>query len=202
MKGLFMARLNRRQFLGTSAAAGMVLAIPSVSLAAPTAPLATATLVNPTTNILHQGARFGRLHSFSRAEILRMLGAEDLAGIPQYSRDTIMTIFKGKRPYSTPDDNDYWIGASIDSAKDRAEAGQNEIYQRGGALHIIRRRLNDHFRFSGERISEWLNTPNPHLNGTSFRKLMVQDIFQASEKLELALFGPRDNVADTPTRVS
>lgn len=198
-----MTKLNRRQFLGTSVAAGVVMAMPSLPLAAPASPIATATLVHPTTNILHQGARFGRVYNFDKTEILRMLGAEDLADIPQYPPETIKTILKEKRPlYAWPDEVDHWIGSSIDSAKDRAEAGQNDIYQRGEALLAIRRRLNDHFKFSKVHVSEWLSAPNPHLDGTSFRELMTQDIFQASEKLELALFGPRDSLADTPSSVS
>lgn len=193
-----MYNLNRRQFMGTSAATALAAILPTVAVSE--SAIAQVAFVKPTTNILHMSARYARTYGFSRTEVMRIFGAEDLANIPQFTREELQdryyewrrnhkNIFEMRTPWIFPDEISEWIEASIIAARDRADAGDDFIYQRAEHLNRIRRHLNEYFCFDPESVRKWLNASNQFLGGIKFRDLMVSDIELAAENLEFALTG-------------
>ena len=68
-----------------------------------------------------------------------------------------------------------------------AEKGARDIYERAQSVIDIKRTLNLHFNFAHYEQIDWLDAPNPRLQGMTFRHVMQRDIRFATEIIDSLL---------------
>ena len=167
--------MNRRQLLISGASAVALAVAPAVAVAAPATPF-----VPPTTNIVHLAGRIGQKYRFNEREVLQLLGLD-----PSTFAVAVADDVKSKEffefCYSEP------VYESVDVARSLAEDGAHDIYERARQIIGIKRKLNLHFNFDAYDETRWLDTPNPHLRGLTFRSVMTRNLRLATEVIDRAL---------------
>ena len=174
--------MNRRQLLISG---GSVLALAASPAAAMVAP-AAAPFVPPTTNIVHLAGRIGQRCLFTDDDVLQMLGLDP--------KNIIIAKKKVKKKRGAYDgiydrDGDYRRThyERVDQARSLAQDGTHDIYERAQLVIGIKRKLNLHFNFAQYEQIHWLDAPNPHLKGLTFREVMKADLQFAAKNIDLAL---------------
>ena len=76
---------------------------------------------------------------------------------------------------------------TVEIARSFADRGAVDVYDRARRIISIKRKLNLHFNFSLVDETVWMDTPNPYLQGKTFRAVMRQDIRFADHVLDSAL---------------
>jgi hypothetical protein len=170
--------MDRRQFLISGGSVFALALTPSVATAAPAAPF-----VPPTTNIVHLACRIAETCKFKGDDVLRMLSVDP---------DTFKATRKERPGYM--EDYDLYVEDQnilyYDDAEEMrtlAEKGAHDIYECARLVIGIRRKLNLHFNFSIDEQVAWMDRPNPHLKGMTFREVMKADLQLAAEVVDTAL---------------
>lgn len=165
--------MNRRQFLVSGGSVlGLALA-PAAEAATPVAPF-----VPPTTNIVHLAGRIGQKCLFTADDLLRLLGLDSTS---------IKTGECEATPHEYDDDYARLYYDRMEKARSLAEEGAHDVYKRAQLVISIKRKMNLHFNFARDEQVFWLNQPNPHLKGMTFRQVMKFNLPFAAKTIDLAL---------------
>lgn len=165
--------MNRRQFFISGGALTILALAPAVAVGAPAAPY-----VPPATNVVHLAGRIGQKYRFEEREILRLLGLDP-------SAFTIADDVKSEEFFEFCSSEP--VPESVDVARSLAEEGAHDIYGRAELVIGIKRKMNLHFNFNSYEEVRWLDTPNPHLHGLTFRNVMKSDLRLAAQVIDQAL---------------
>ena len=168
--------MNRRQVLLTGGAVTALALVPSVVVAA-----TQAAFTPPTTNVVHIAGRIGHKYLFGEAEMLELFGL-DPSGIVNNAESAPRQVsFFDVGGY----DRDMFD--TVEIARSFADRGAVDVYDRARRIISIKRKLNLHFNFSLVDETVWMDTPNPYLQGKTFRAVMRQDIRFADHVLDTVL---------------
>jgi hypothetical protein len=172
--------ITRRTFIATAVATPVAATVLCRALS-------VTPITKPTTNILHLGARFGRVQGFTRSEMMKIFGVR-AREILSPEESEIICAGDTAKPYrnglSALDTFDPEYSGILDKLHALAEAGQEDIFRRGQLLVDIRKKVNWHCEFDSNAVHAFMNSAHPKLDGFTLREMILQDIELASEKLE------------------